>query len=516
MDSFDTPRRREACPRRRWRLTPGARAGFAVLAIASGLACEPSTPETAIGPNLLLITTDDMGVEVGAYGDGEASTPHIDRLAQSGLRFERAFAVSSTCSPSRSTILTGIHPHSNGHWGFPRYVRLHEGIRTLPDYLGSAGYFTGMIGKFMVRGSEGQFPFDVYERVYPLEGGEPALMRELTANFFEEAGERRFFLMVNTHAPHKKGFDWAAFESRGHDPARIHVPPTNLDTPAIRSHLAGMYDAYSEADDVVAAILEGLAAAGHAESTLVVLISDHGPAVPAGKGALYDAGIHIPMIMRWPGVIQPGRVTNALASTIDLLPTFLAVAGLDPDPDVQGLSMLGLMAGEEDSVRSATVAGNTLLQGNRYFPQRSLRTARFKYIRNLRPDIEFRNNAIETWGLPMMVAWDSDPQARFLLERNVRHPREELYDLEADPYELENLVGREEYADTLSRLRSQLKQRLVDSGDPWVGLWSHDGSAPDPFEPETTRHGPFEPKWLDAMLRDPRLQARYLRRFPSP
>ena len=465
-------------------------------------------------PDLLLITVDDMGMEIGAYGDPHVKTPSIDRLAAQGMRFDRAFVVASTCSPSRSAILTGLHPHSNGQWGFPRYTRVRTGIRTLPDYLKSAGYFTGMIGKFMVRG-EGkefpgpQFPFDVWERVYTQDGRDPAQTGRRVTAFLEQVGERPFFLMVNTHAPHES----RAVAQSVHSAEKIPVPPTNLDTPAVRRRLTKLYDAYSQADAVVAAILESLEAAGKTRSTLVLLLSDHGPAVPSGKGTLFDPGIRTPLIARWPGTIKPGQTSGALVSTVDILPTFLEAARQPAVPGLQGRSLFDLFEGADGANRTVVFGGNTLIQGNRYFPQRAIRTAQYKYIRNLRPDIEFLNNSVKSWGLPMMIVWETDPRARFLLERNVRHPAEELYDLAADPHELVNLAGDSAHAETLSRLRGELRQWLLETGDPWIVLWDRESGSPDPLEPAEFKNGTEPIKWLDAALKDPALQAKYESKF---
>jgi len=203
-------------------------------------------------------------------------------------------------------------------------------------------------------------------------------------------------------------------------------------------------------------------------------------------------------------------------SAVDILPTLLAVAGLPPEPVVRGRSLLGLFRGEETAARSAVYAESAFLQGNRYYPQRAIRTDRYKYIRNLRPDLDFVSNSLEIWGLPMLVAWDSNPRARFLLERNVRHPREELYDLAADPDELSNVAGDPAHAAALADLRGRLRDHLAETADPWLVLWDDGVPVSDPFEPEETKDGRFEGAWLEQALRDPQLIERYERRFPMP
>ena len=456
-------------------------------------------------PNLLFITTDDMGLMLGCYGDRQATTPHIDRLAGEGLRFNYGFVVSTCCCPSRSAMLTGLFPHANGHYGFIPEVKLHRWVRTFPAYLNPAGYYTGLIGKFHVAGAEDQFPFDHLVLTGKVNTRSPRAMGAAVARFLREAGDKPFFLMANITDPHRP----YPGQGRGnppwpnpHRPEDVPVPPYCLDTPTVRKDLALMYDAHSRADATIGAILAALDDAGKRDSTLVVLISDHGPSLPGAKTTMFDAGIHIPFLARWPGVIAPGRVSDALVSAVDILPTFLEAAGVEVDPKIQGRSFLRVLLDEDKRGAEQIFAEHTKAQGNRYFPTRVIRTHRFKYIRNLRPDIEFRNNALAgVVARELMQLWETNPRARFLLERVVRHPHEELYDLENDPNEFHNLADDPAYRDVLNDLRERLKRWMTETDDPWIALWDYDGSKPDPFEPKKTKDGPFSPKWLDRALR---------------
>jgi len=485
--------------------------GVAILLVVAGVACGQRTigPEDGRRPDILLITVDDMGLELGAYGDPHATTPNVDRLAAQGLRFDRAFVVASTCSPSRSTILTGIFPHANGHWGFVAETRLHDGIRTLPTLLGEAGYRTGLIGKLHVAGADDQLRFD---RAQPLEHGErsPAAFGTAVADFLAAGDGRPFFLMVNSYDPHTPypGQEGVAPWPVPHDPRHVRVPAAALDTPELRQFLARMYDGYSKADEFVGATLDALERAGKADSTLVLFLSDHGPPLPAAKATLFEAGIHVPLVARWPGRIEPGRTTDALISGADVVPTLLEVAGRTPDPALHGRSFLGLLTGVEPDANPAIYAEGTLDQRQRYFPQRAVRTGQFKYIRNLRPEIEFASNSMNWWVDEMLRRWDTDPRARFLLERLVRHPREELYDLERDPEELRNLAGDPSQAATLERLRGRLEQWMRATGDPWVALWDHDPARPDPLEPSESAAQPLHGAWLDMALEQVRRRSR--------
>ena len=280
----------------------------------------------------------------------------------------------------------------------------------------------------------------------------------------------------------------------------LTIPASALDTPRFRSLLAGLYDAYAFADSLVASILAALDRAGLADSTLVLLISDHGPALPAAKATLFEAGIHVPLLVRWPGVIEPGRSSAAPVSSVDLLPTLLELAGAPTEPRLQGHSLVGLFTGSTERGDDAIYASNGFMRGGLYYPQRAIVTPRFKYVRTLRPDIEFRSGSLPRWSLGMLQGWHTDPRARLLLERIVRQPREALYDLERDPDEFENLAGSADYAETLSKLRERLRHFMQETGDPWLPMWDGPGDQPDPFQPTQTLHGPFEPLWLDAAI----------------
>ncbi len=452
-------------------------------------------------PNVLLLITDDMGLALGCYGDAQATTPSIDRLAAGGVRFAQAFAVSTCCSPSRAGLLTGLYPHTNGQFGFVETTGLYPHIHTLPSRLRASGYFTGCLGKLHIAATQEQFPFDWWRDPKQVDCRSPQALGNSVDAFLLRADERPFFLMVSIADPHRP---YPGQPGRGgpawcdpHDPDTLHLPPYCLDLPPVRRELALMYDAHSRADASVGAILAALRTAGKVNSTLVVLISDHGPDFPGAKTTMYDPGLHVPLIVRWPGVVSPKQTTDALVSAVDVMPTLLEAIGLPGGESTQGRSFARVLSGQSQAHRASIYAEHTKAYGNRYFPTRVLRTPEFKYIRNLRPDIEFRNVSLEgRLGRVLLRARQTIPHARFLVERMVRHPREELYDLQKDPDEFDNLAAEKSYGGLLVELRAQLKGWMVETCDPWLALWDYDGSTPDPFEPKMTVDGPFRRRWL--------------------
>ncbi len=462
------------------------------------------TAAAPLRPNLLVIVADDMGRELGSYGDRSARTPALDALAREGLRFDAAFAAAPVCSPSRAALLTGLFPHANGHVGFPAESRLGPEVRTIAEPLNEAGYATGLIGKLHVaaHGEESgarQLPFQEVVAFDRPEADSPERLAREVGSFLARVRGRPFFLLVGLHAPHTPypGEEGVPAWPEPHDPSRLAVPPTAPDSPAFRRRLARMYDAYSLADSLVAAALGALAAAGASGSTLVLFTSDHGPALPGAKGTLFDPGIRVPLLARWPGVVEPGGSSSALVSGVDLLPTLLEAAGAAPAQGLQGRSFLPLLRGGSVAGRDAVFAEQSRLEGNRYFPQRAIRTARLKYLRSLRPDVELRSNSLGHWARPLLLRWQVDPGARRLVERVVRHPREALYDLEADPHELSNRAGDPVWASAQAELRDRLRSWMAETGDPWLALFDWSPGSPDPFEPRETREGPFRPRWLD-------------------
>ena len=212
--------------------------------------------------------------------------------------------------------------------------------------------------------------------------------------------------------------------------------------------------------------------AGRARESLVIFTSDNGMPFPFAKSTLYEAGINLPFIARWPGVVEPGSVSEAFVSLVDLLPTALDVAG-SPPPELDGRSLLPLLRGEARALREEVVGVlDELLVGDPT-PCRSIRERRYKYIHNFRPENEFTSNILlhsDTW-TSWQAAAESQPELARRMQLLVRRPREELYDLEADPFELQNLAGAPEHAAALERLRGALRDWMRRERDPVEAEW---------------------------------------------
>lgn len=252
--------------------------------------------------NVLLITADDLGLQVGCYGDSVAKTPHLDQLAKRGMRFTNAYVTQASCSPSRSSILTGLYPHQNGQIGLAnRGYSMQEGITTLPQLLKQAGFQTGIIGKLHVN-PESAFPFDVeYKNTKTTQ--HVRQVGALAEAFFNKTAQKPFFLMVNFFDPHRSFH--SQIDSVPRQPYTAHtVRPfafQGIDTPAQLDSIAGYYNGIGRVNEGVGLVLEKLRQAGQENNTLVIFLGDHGPPFARAKGSCYEAGVRIPLLVFWPG-----------------------------------------------------------------------------------------------------------------------------------------------------------------------------------------------------------------------
>ncbi len=428
-------------------------------------ACAGQTPRRT---NVLLITTDDLGPYLGCYGDRQARTPHLDRLAAGAVRFKLAFVTQPSCSPSRSSIFTGLYPHQNGQIGLShRGYSMHPGMKTMPMLLKQAGYRTGVIGKIHVAPSEA-FPFDFKRTQVQPTRNVRGVARQ--AGDFLRQSTGPFFLMVNYFDPHRPLVDQVkGIPERPQRPDEVKpFPFLGVDTPKVRKEVAGYYNCATRADLAVGLLLEELSKAGHADDTLVVFIGDHGPPFTRAKTTCYEAGLRIPFIVRWPGRAKPGLVREEMISTVDLLPTVLDAAGLATPKGLAGRSLVPLLEGRSVPWRETLCAEYTSHGEQCFFPRRSIRDRRHKLILNLltnRPNPIRGVDGCAAWAASRDEALVGTP-ARRAHDTYHQPPSLELYDLEKDPIEFDNLAGRAELRAVQQRLMSQLQAWRQQTKDP--------------------------------------------------
>ena len=407
-------------------------------------------------PNIVLLIGDDLGWrDTGVYGNRSIRTPNIDRLARSGLTVRYAFGTSPQCSPSRISTLTGDYSHATRTEDL--HTPLPEGWRILPSYLQQRGYFTGMMAKTHI-GPNAEKQFQWYS---------PGTAAALPG-FLDSVGTRPFFLWVGFHEPHRPYHPERV--AHRHQPARVMVTPYLVDAPETRADLVRYYDTIAHMDEAIGAMLAELERRGLRQKTLVVFFSDNGAPFPREKGTLYDSGTRTPLIFSWPSVIRAGSVyQRGLVSTVDLATTLLDLAGAPAPKTMQGRSFRGMLD-QPDSFEGRTHVFSERNWHDCDEHQRAVRTRRFKLI---------RTDAYTE--LPLCTAADigASPSFRVLRARakagqltpaqrrlfEVPRARLELYDLEADPWELRNVADVPRYAKQVRELAAVLQEWMEQTDD---------------------------------------------------
>ncbi len=433
--------------------------------------------------NVVLIIGDDHGLQVGCYGDPVVQTPGLDRLAAQGTRFARAYATVASCSPSRSCILTGMYTHSTGQYGLAHATHnFHsfDRIESLPNRLRKTGYRTAIVGKHHVL-PESSYAFDEH---LPCPGGpkQVAAVAEAARAYFARTSDKPFFLLVGFTDPHRgrNGFDndvpYKDVKAVKYDPARVPVPPWLPDTPEVRRELAEYYEAISRLDLGIGMVLDAVRATGHADDTMVIYVSDNGPPFPGAKTTLYDPGIHLPLIVAAPGLARPPTVSQAMVSFVDIAPTILDWARQPAPKDIAGRSLLPILGEGSPKGWDVVYGSHTFHEVTMYYPMRMIRTREYKYILNLAHPLEFPF-ASDIWNSP---TWQSvlrrgdATYGRRTVAAFLHRPREELYDLRADPDEAKNVAEDPAHAEALRDLRARLRQWQENTGDPWLVKYEHE------------------------------------------
>lgn len=440
------------------------------VAIAVWLAMLLSSA-TAERPNILMIVSEDNGPELGCYGEPSVTTPVLDRLAAEGVRFQNAYVPQAGCSQSRAALLTGLYPHQNGQiglatWGFRMYRR------EIPNLVGSlraAGYRTGLIGKLHVE-PKSAFPFHTHEISSANFGRQNLARYAQAAAAFISAEHTPFFLSVNYPDAHRPLL--ARVRELPATPLLARdVRPLSyfgLDTMELRGDTANYYNCLSRLDSLIGELLSELARLDRADNTLVIFLGDHGADLLRGKRTSYEGGIRIPLIVRWPGQAQAGQVRKELVSTLDLTPTLLQIASAEPIDDLPGRSLVGLLRGTNKASRKFLFSEYHTHSAHNFYPQRTVRDARYKLIHNLQsgvnPGYDF---TLERFfpKLPQAIA-AAPRHIRASYERMRSPPEYELYDLQEDPHEFDNLAARPAVRSTYLNLKRQLEEWQKRTHDP--------------------------------------------------
>tara|TARA_B100001750_G_scaffold91390_3_gene72216 strand:- start:1510 stop:2805 length:1296 start_codon:yes stop_codon:yes gene_type:complete len=424
------------------------------------------------GPQrILFITADDLGwKDLSSAGNPNLATPNLDRLLAGGVSFERAFDVTSTCASSRTTYATGQYPHTHGVTALVHRMpelSLPPGTPTLASHLRDAGYLTGIEGKFHLAFPTGAEEYG-YDDVRTSLLAQKITDTEETLDFLRVHADEPWFFEVNYMNPHRNGLgEFQQHEDHPVDPAAIVIPATMRvpDVEGAREEIAAYYSQVERMDAMIGEVVAELEALGQLDDTLVVFISDNGSPFPQNKLSLYDRGTGTPLFFHWPAALPAGVSRTELVSSVDLMPTILELAEVPIPDDVEGASRRSLLAATAPGapVAPGAVFGEMTRHIGPLFPMRSVRTDRYRYVRNYS-------------AAPIPLEGDDQPWVQEVLadlpaDLTWGEPRvpEELYDLESDPHESTNLLEAGEEPAALAELRTLLDEHMARTADPYLG-----------------------------------------------
>ncbi len=495
------------------------------LAALVGASCLTATADdSAKKPakkNVVVIVADDLGWQLGCYGDKQAKTPNIDKLAAEGVRFTRAYCTTASCSASRSVLMTGLFNHATGHYGHAHsdgHFSTYDSVRTLPVIMHEAGYRTCSIGKYHLA-PELTYHFEAY-RNDGIQGSRNSVrMAENAKSWIAEKEDSPFFLYWRSTDPHRAAQGFANSPKDdfypGVSPTRfkadeMRVPSWLPNAPEVRQEWAEFYEAINRLDQGVGTLMQALKETGHWDDTLILFLADNGPPFPGAKTTLYDPGARLPLIVRDPTVrlsteSSPVRTTDALVAWVDITPTILDWCGVIPKPAPPIVPREN--AGGPEGVRPAQNAktqpvtfhgrsfvkaltdehaakngfgeifgSHTFHEVTMYYPMRSIIIGRHKLIFNIPHELPypFASDlyASPTW--QMALKTKLPVYGLRSTSAYINRPRFELYDLDADPDELKNLADDPQHAKRISELQDKLKAWQKQTRDPWLSKWEYE------------------------------------------
>ncbi|MCU0363269.1 MAG: sulfatase [Bacteroidales bacterium] len=437
------------------------------LGAASLLAFNASAQKPERRPNIIWISTEDLSPHMGCYGDKLANTPNIDRLASQGARFTNVFTTAAISAPVRAGVITGMYQTSIGcmHMRTTSYRRSVDNpvqftavpphyVKAFTEYMRTAGYYCTNNNKTDYQFAKDPVPASIWDEC------------SRNAHYRNRPDKNQpFFAVFNWTGTHEsQNWNLKAVKT---DPRKVKLPPYYPDTDTIRLNLAKMYDNVARLDSVVGALVSELEREGELENTIIFFWGDHGDGLPRSKRWLYDSGLNIPLIIKWPGKIKGGSVDDRLISSIDFGPTVLSMAGITVPAHMQGKPFLGEQG--ENFSREAVFAARDRVDES-YDMIRSVRTRNFLYIRNYYPNEPFPIWVPYLSNMPIyreMLRLDAEnrlsgPQKAWMA---YSRPPEELYDVIKDPYQLVNIASDRAMATVLSEMRKLHEKWTLETGD---------------------------------------------------
>jgi N-sulfoglucosamine sulfohydrolase len=417
-------------------------------------------------PDIFVFLTDDQSqLDCTPYGGSGIRTPNMQRLADSGMTFERAYVASPSCAPSRAALLTGLMPAQNG--AEANHSKPRAEIKKWPAYFQELGYEVVSFGKISHYKHTADYGFDHFAN----DGFHDHASISSAVEFLKSRKSRNskpICLMVGSNWPH---VPWPETEL-SYDPAKLPLPAGNIDTPETRAWRARYATAVTKADDDLGRVLDAVRT-DLSNDTLVLFSADHGAQWPFSKWNLYESGVCIPLIVSWPGVVTPGSRSKAMVSWTDFLPTLIEAAKGAAPTTIEGRSFLNVLKGESTSHRERVFTTHANDNRMNVYPSRAVRDERWKYIRNLHPEYAFTTHIDLVSGRlgqrAFFSTWEAkaatSSEAAAIVKRYHERPAEELYDLDNDPHEQVNLALKSRHSADLTRLREELDRWITLQGD---------------------------------------------------
>ena len=436
------------------------------LGVASLFAVQANAQQTQKRPNILWISTEDMSPHLGCYGDNVAKTPNIDKLASQGIRYTNVFTTAAISAPCRAGIITGMYQTSIGcmHMRTTSYRRSVDNpieftavpphyVKAFTEYMRATGYYCTNNSKTDYQFAKDPVPVSIWDEC------------SRNAHYRNRSDKNQpFFAVFNWTGTHEsQNWDLSKIKT---DPEKVQVPPYYPDNEIIRKNIARMYDNIARLDSVVGVLLNELEKEGELENTVIFFWGDHGDGLPRAKRWLYDSGLNIPLIIKWPDRSNAGKVDDRLISSVDFGPTVLSLAGVPVPAHMQGIPFLGDQAG---SPRDAVFAARDRVDES-YDMIRSVRTKDYLFVRNYYPNEPFPIWVPYLSNMPIykeMLRLDAEGKLTGQQKSWMAYsrPPEELYNVKTDPFQVKNLVNDPNLKPVLDDLRKRHRQWTLETSD---------------------------------------------------
>ena len=429
--------------------------------ILTVLSCGVAAAAAQTKPNIVVFLADDHGQKDSTvYGATDVRTPFMGKLASEGMVFDNAFIASPACAPSRAALLTGLMPARNG--AEANHTMPRPETVTMVRCLQANGYEVAAFGKVAHGKQSNLCGFDQYN-----DNSHAGLAMRVEKFLSSRTSDKPLCLMVGDRRPH---VPWT--KQMMYDPAKVVLPSYFIDTPETREHRARYLTDVTGMDAAMAEVDNLARTAFGTNDCIFVYSADHGAQWPFGKWNLYDAGIRVPLIVRWPGHVKAGVRTDAMVSWIDLMPTLIELTGGSAPDGIDGRSFAGVLLGKTNHHRDVICTTHSGDSNMNVYPIRAVRTERYKYVRNLRPDCYFSDYSSIQRKDGAGAYWDSwdaaaktNVAAAAIIAKYYQRPAEEFYDLEKDPLEQNNLAGNPELQAQMKQMSGMLDEWMKVQGD---------------------------------------------------